>query len=92
MVAMALVFEVPLSSKDHGNPAFVASGNDVLVLFRATRLNDRGDPCFCCLVNRIGEGEEGIGGQHGTLCPRIRFANRDIDGIDAAHLSSPGPD
>ena len=58
---LSLVLKVSTSGEDHGHADFVACGNDIIIVLRAARLNDRRDTGFRRFVNRIREREEGVG-------------------------------
>ena len=47
-------------------------------------------PAAAACVDRVGEGEEGVGGQHRAADPIAGLADGDLDGIDAAHLPGAG--
>src|SRR5690242_3021270 len=80
--------KMPDAGEDHRQAMFVARLDRVGVAHRAAGLNDRGDAGACGLINVVAEGKERIRCQHRTLAPLTRFAHRNLDRIDAAHLSS----
>ena len=55
------------SGKYHTDVVFVAAVDGFLVADRAAGLHDGGDACFVGQFNAVLEGEEGIGGQDGTV-------------------------
>ena len=56
------MFEVPAAGEDHGQSVAIAGGNALFVVARTARLDDRYHAGGGRLLDRVGEGKEGVGG------------------------------
>ena len=65
--------EVALSSEDHRDAVFVASSDDIFVLFRPAGLDDCYNARLGGAVNGIREWEERVGCQDTTARPLASF-------------------
>src|SRR5271154_5768228 len=87
VVRRGLVQKVAHVGEDHGEAEAVGGGDDFGVFDGAARLNHGGGAGFGGVLDAVGEGEKGVGGDYGSLQRFLRFHYRDLDGIDAAHLA-----
>ena len=78
--------EVANPGEDHGQSQAVGCGNHVLVLDRASRLNDCGCACSRNCLKPVGKGEESVGGSNGTASGSTAFMRPEFGGVNAAHL------
>src|SRR5580692_9627185 len=83
----ALVQEVAYSREDHGHPETVGSGDHIVVAHGASGLNHGGGAGTGGFFNAVGEREKSIRGDDAAGERRLRFHDRDLYGIDAAHLA-----
>src|SRR4051812_23829160 len=88
----ALVFEVAAGGEDHGDAVLVGGGDGFFVADTAAGLNDGGDAGRGGSVNRVREGEEGVGGENRALRAVTRFLDCDFYRIDSAHLAGTATD
>ena len=61
------MFKVAVAGEDHADVVFVAAVDGLLVADGATGLDDGGDAGLVGQFHAVVEGEESVGGQHGTL-------------------------
>ena len=73
--------------KDHRDSVLVTSGDDFAIFYGSAGLNNRGNSCRGGLMDRIGKWKECVRAEHGSACSIARFANRNVNRINAAHLS-----
>ncbi len=78
------------AGEDHGEAVLVAGVDRVLIAHGAAGLDDCPDAGAGGFVDIVPKREEGVGGQDGSGNAVACFSNREVDGIDAAHL--PGAD
>ena len=79
--------EMPNPRHDEGDVVLVADGDGFVVLDGAAGLDDGGDARFGGGFGAVGEGEEGVAGESGTLGRVARLLDGESDGLDAVHLA-----
>mmetsp|Transcript_22708 Transcript_22708/g.63850 ORF Transcript_22708/g.63850 Transcript_22708/m.63850 type:complete len:218 (+) Transcript_22708:23-676(+) len=82
-----LVAEVSLAGDDHGDSEAISGVDDVLVSDRSPRLDDCGHTGLGGGLQTVGEGEEGVRGEHATRGLLARLADRQVHRIDPVGLS-----
>src|SRR5690606_16290186 len=83
-----LVPEVPHAREHHRDAGFVGGIDDVLVLDRAARLDDRRGAGFDGGEHAVGEGEEGVGRHYRTLGQGAVDPGR-LSGVDRLAVCHP---
>src|SRR6185437_107260 len=89
-----LVTEVPALGEEHRRAGGLDCGDDFLVALRPAGLDDRRDAGFERELRAVGEGEERIACEDGAahVVPVLaRLLERDLDGVDTAHLTGADP-
>ena len=61
------MFKMSISSKYHTYVKFITSIDGILITDGAAGLHDGGDAGLMSQLHTVVEGEEGIGGEHGTM-------------------------
>src|SRR5579863_5580605 len=84
--------EMAYGGEDHGEAEAVGGGGDFVVAHGAAGLDDGGDSVLGGFLDAVGEREEGVGGEYGSLQRQDGLHRADFDGIDAAHLPGAGAD
>ena len=78
---------MPDAGEHHGESQSVRRRDDVVVTHGTSRLNYGRDPVARRLLDSIGKGKEGVGGEHGSFERQNGFHGAHFDGIHTAHLS-----
>src|SRR3989338_7400184 len=84
--------KMTLSCKCHGNPKLIAGGNDIVVAYRPTGLNNRPNLMPVSFLDGIRHREKSIAGQKRTLGTQSCFVTGNKNRIDPRHLPGPDPD
>src|SRR6266478_4982333 len=100
--ATALMPKMPHPGEDHRHAVRIGGGDDLVVAFRAARLDHRGGARLGAGEETVGEGEEGVRGddaasRRGLGEPRrlagfLGLPAGDAGAVDAAHLAGADTD